>query len=135
MILETQLCIGCPMRHLMFDTAPLSDRASAPLRVRIMNTTTWLNAVQYYDKFYRPLQVIAENHLGGLDRNTNKYNDLRQLTETRLSHHNGAVIVLRKINYDHAGRITKVYQNINNAVSDQLVAQYEYNELGQLVDK
>src|SRR5690606_13450559 len=104
-------------------------------KVRIMNTTTWLNAVQYYDKFYRPLQVIAENHLGGLDRNTNKYNDLRQLTETRLSHHNGAVIVLRKINYDHAGRITKVYQNINNAASDQLVAQYEYNELGQLVDK
>jgi RHS repeat-associated protein len=105
------------------------------VKIRIVNTNTWLNAVQYYDKHYRALQVIAENHLGGLDRNTNKFNNLRQLIETRLSHHNGSVIVLRKVNYDHAGRIAKIYQNINSAPSDQLVAQYEYNELGQLVDK
>src|SRR5690606_6175695 len=101
----------------------------------IVYTNTWLNAVQYYDKYYRPLQVIAENHLGGLDRNTNKYNNLRQLSETRLSHHNNSVTVLRKYTYDHAGRITQVRQNVNGAPSDQLVAQYEYNELGQLVDK
>ncbi|MDH5250949.1 MAG: hypothetical protein OEW40_18295 [Cyclobacteriaceae bacterium] len=35
----------------------------------------------------------------------------------------------------HMGRITKIYQNINSAPTDQFVSQYEYNELGQLVDK
>src|SRR5690606_39769522 len=92
-------------------------------------------AVQYYDKYYRPIQVIAENHLGALDRSTNKYNSLRHLEESRLSHNNGAVIVLRKLTYDPAGRITQVRQNVNNAPTDQLVAQYEYNALGQLIDR
>lgn len=104
-------------------------------KIRIVNSDTWLNAVQYYDRYYRPLQVISENHLGGLDRNTNYYDELRQLSETRFSHHNAAVIVHKKFQYDHAGRIKQIFQNINNAPTDQLVAQYEYNALGQLIDK
>jgi RHS repeat-associated protein len=60
---------------------------------------------------------------------------LRQLAENRLSHHNSSVIVIKKMQYDHAGRVLKIFQNVNNAAADQLVAQYEYNALGQLVDK
>ncbi|WP_276374120.1 DUF6443 domain-containing protein [Chryseolinea sp. H1M3-3] len=104
-------------------------------KIKVLGSSVWLNAVQYYDKYYRPLQIIAENHLTGVDRNTNKFNNLRQLVETRFAHHNQSVIVLQKYHYDHAGRLTKIYHNINGAAADQLVAQYEYNELGQLVDK
>ncbi|HEY9047906.1 MAG TPA: RHS repeat-associated core domain-containing protein, partial [Ohtaekwangia sp.] len=43
--------------------------------------------------------------------------------------------VINKMLYDHMGRLTTVYQNNNGAASDQLLVKYEYNELGQLVDK
>jgi hypothetical protein len=53
------------------------------------------------------------------------------------SYHNAgtAVTVIDKFTYDDKGRLLKVYQNNNAAATDQLVAQYECNELGQLVDK
>jgi len=108
-------------------------------KTRMMGATpaaTWLNAVQYYDSYYRPIQVIAENHQGGLDRTTNSYSFPTRLDET-LQTHQGltTVTVDRKLKYDHVNRLTKIYQNINSASTDQLVAQYEYNDLGQVVDK
>jgi RHS repeat-associated protein len=101
-----------------------------------IGATTWLNAVQYYDPRYRPIQMLTENQFSGLDRTTIKYNNLKQAVEMKTTHTGGeTVTVVRKAEYDHAGRIFKIFQNINSAPSDQLVAQYEYNELGQLVDK
>jgi RHS repeat-associated protein len=40
----------------------------------------------------------------------------------------------QRYTYDHAGRSTAIYQTIDNG-TEQLVAAYEYNALGQLVDK
>ena len=107
-------------------------------KVRMVGSgvSTWLNAVQYYDSRYRPIQMFAENHLNGVDRTSLRYNDLRQLVETKMVHAGGeTVTIVRKVEYDHSSRPTKIFQNINGASSDQLIAQYEYNELGQLVDK
>ncbi len=99
-------------------------------------TTTWLNAVQYYDQYYRPIQIIAENHKGYLDRTTNHYTFSGRLEESKLSHQGSEIVtVLQKFTYDHVNRLTKIYHNINSASTDQLAVQYEYNELGQLVDK
>ena len=56
------------------------------------------------------------------------------------TYHNGGgtnqTTVINKTSYDIAGiRPVQMYQNIDNATTDQLVAQYDYNELGQVVDK
>jgi RHS repeat-associated protein len=43
--------------------------------------------------------------------------------------------VLNRFVYDAQGRLVKVFQNNNSALVDQLMVQYEYNEIGQLIDK
>jgi len=45
-----------------------------------------------------------------------------------------ALTVARNFTYDHAGRLLKTFHSINGA-TPVLLAQNEYNELGQLVDK
>jgi RHS repeat-associated protein len=42
--------------------------------------------------------------------------------------------ITRTFNYDHAGRLLKTWHSVNGA-TPVLLAQNEYNELGQLVDK
>lgn len=122
--------------HTAYSTRVAGLPTGGKVRMVGIGVSTWLNAVQYYDDRYRPIQMLTENQLNGLDRTTIKYNNLKQVTETKAVHNgNETVTVVRKMEYDHGGRIEKIYQNINSAGSDQLVAQYEYNELGQLVDK
>lgn len=122
------------------ETASILTGLPTGQKVRVVNSASpssqWLNGVQYYDTQSRPVQAISENHLGGLDRTTLKYSFRTQVSET-LQTHDGyeAITVRKKMIYDHGGRITEVYQNINNASSDQLVALYVYNELGQLIEK
>jgi RHS repeat-associated protein len=102
--------------------------------IRATPTSQWLNGVQYYDAKYRPIQMITENHLNGLDRNTNRY-ALGRVEETLQTHQVGASVKIgKKFTYDHANRIIRISQSINGS-ADQVVAQYEYNELGQLVDR
>ncbi|MBY0537300.1 MAG: hypothetical protein K2P88_15720, partial [Chitinophagaceae bacterium] len=45
------------------------------------------------------------------------------------------VKVLTKMEYDHAGRLIKVWKQLNNSGTDKLITENVYNELGQLKDK
>ncbi len=42
--------------------------------------------------------------------------------------------IARRLEYDHAGRLLKTWHSVNGA-TEVLLAQNEYNEIGQLVDK
>jgi hypothetical protein len=42
--------------------------------------------------------------------------------------------ITQRNDFDHAGRVVKTYHQINSN-TEVLAAQYEYNALGQLVDK
>jgi RHS repeat-associated protein len=106
----------------------------------IFGTTTWLYSYIFYDVYGRPIQVKSNNHLSTVvDNLVTQVYDFEGKVLTQKTYHNAGAgkvtTVLNKFNYDHMGRLTEVYQNNNNAPTDQLVAQYVYNEIGQQIDK
>ena len=104
-------------------------------KVVILGTNTYLNSVNYYDKYLRPIQLIAQNHLGGIDKMSNAYDFGGRLLKERIRHQGvQAVIVDKEITYDHGGRMLKVFHTINNG-SKILLADNHYNELGELIEK
>lgn len=108
--------------------------------VRVLNQDNWLTTVLFYDDRGRVIQTQSENFVGGRDRTTTEYSFhglvLRQWHHqtTDADRGNEDLMVLTKHEYDHADRLTHVYQKVGNA-DEQLLAFYEYNELGQLIDK
>jgi RHS repeat-associated protein len=115
-------------------------------RMKVLNSgatggSTWLNSVTYFDDRYRPVQALSTNALGLMDRQTTLY-DFVKAVQTKLVHNasgaTGSHTVERKFNYDHAGRLKKVWHQLTVGTTPQgwvLLAMNEYNELGQLIDK
>jgi len=105
-------------------------------KVKVLNTNTWLNSVQYYDDHYRTLQVIDENHFGKIDRVTNEYDFPGNITQSLLRHNNSTqtIVIQERYSYDLANRPLQVYHKINNQ-SEVLLSSLEYNELGQMIKK
>jgi RHS repeat-associated protein len=106
----------------------------------VLGTNTWLYTYTFYDRFNRPIQIRGNNYLSSaIDNLTTVVYDFEgKRIQTKTYHNAGGTnqtTVVNKFTYDHAGRLLKVYQNNNSAPSDQLLAQYSYNELGQMVDK
>ncbi len=106
----------------------------------VLGTSTWLYQYVFYDKYYRPIQVRSNNHLSAAIDNlsTFVYDFEGKLKVTKIYHDAGAGKVMSVVNtffYDDKGRLEQISQNNNNQPTDQIVVQYEYNELGQLVDK
>jgi RHS repeat-associated protein len=106
----------------------------------VLGTNTWLYTYTFYDRFNRPIQTRGNNYLSSaIDNITTVVYDFEgKRIQTKTYHNAGGTnqtTVVNKFTYDPAGRLLKVYQNNNSAPSDQLLAQYSYNELGQMVDK
>jgi RHS repeat-associated protein len=107
-------------------------------KTKVLNSTTWLKKIVYYDYRQRPLQSIVSNNKGGTDRSSILYDLIGKALQVKRYHNGGGsnvVTVVRKVIYDHATRVTQIYQKINSVPTDQLVAQFNYNELGQVVEK
>lgn len=98
--------------------------------------TRWLSSVTWYDKKYRPIQVISENYVGGVDRSTSLVDFTGKTLKTLLAHSSSgtSMTVLNEFEYDHAGRLKKTYQTTDGGTRVLLASSY-YNELGQLVEK
>ncbi|MEQ8424355.1 MAG: hypothetical protein RIA63_06575, partial [Cyclobacteriaceae bacterium] len=75
------------------------------------------------------------NHLGGLDRATFEYNFPGWTMKSQRYHATSAatVTVLEEYEYDHAGRITKMWHTLDGGTRTLLSAT-NYNELGQVVE-
>ncbi|SKC85021.1 DUF6443 domain-containing protein [Ohtaekwangia koreensis] len=105
----------------------------------IVGTSSWLVNYIFYDFKNRVIQVRSNNHLSLTADNLSsyEYNFDGSVKTTKVFHNAGGTnqtTVLNKYNYDHTGRLLRVYQS-NNGSADQLLVQYEYNEIGELVDK
>lgn len=104
----------------------------------IPGTSTWLRKFVYYDSDGRVIQVRSNTHLNTTPENlsTTVY-DFEKVLTTKIFNKLSAsdtTTVRTKYDYYRQGRVKHVRQkNRNNA--EQLVVKYEYNELGQVVDK
>ena len=111
-------------------------------KTKVLGQSTWLETVNFYDGKGRLLQTRSINHLGGEDIVTNKYDFSGKLLFTYIHHKNPAaddfseLRVLKKMTYDHAGRLTKVEsRNINQESVFQTLTSNTYDALGQLTQK
>ena len=104
-------------------------------KIKLIGTTTWLNAVTYYDKKYSAIQSVQEHHLGGTDRIFAEYNFPGWLMKSKRVHNSsvGSATIFEEFVYDHAGRLTKHYHTIDSGPR-VLLTDNKYNELGQVVE-
>lgn len=114
-------------------------------KTKILGTGTWLIQVSFYDQYYHVIQVRSNNQIktNVTDHTTNVVNFAGQALEAKqvktIGDPNGItntleITVSTRYEYDDMGRLTKVKQT-NPGASEITVAKYEYNPLGQLVDK
>ncbi|MDP4240347.1 MAG: DUF6443 domain-containing protein, partial [Bacteroidota bacterium] len=102
-------------------------------KVKVLDgSNTWLTSVSYYDDKARPIQVFNKNILGTWDRVTSKYDFTGKLLQSERTH--DALTLNNRYVYDQAGRKKEVYEQVNSDPEVEL-AEYNYNELGQLVKK
>ncbi len=101
-----------------------------------LNTDDFLTTISYYDDRYRVIQVVSENHLGGIDVISNQYDFTGGLRKTLSEHDNGSTTtkIFTEYEYDHANRLKDAYHTIDDGTRVHLYSN-EYNELGELIKK
>ncbi|MCK4699193.1 MAG: hypothetical protein KAT38_02620, partial [Bacteroidales bacterium] len=105
--------------------------------VVIPGSGQWLTMVSYYDKHGRVIQSVSDNHLGGTDRVSLLYDFPGKILKTVDLHSSDMLEftqVKKRYQYDHAGRLKRVFHQVNGE-SEVVLFENEYNELGELVAK
>ncbi len=92
----------------------------------------WLCTVNVYDEYGRIIQTIADNHKGGLDIVSNKFNFVGELWESKQEHTNSNIIIDKKYEYDRMGRLVSEKEKLNKTDTWITTSINNYNELGQL---
>lgn len=116
-------------------------------KCRVIGTNDWLFTVNLYDNKGRLIQVQSKNITGGTDILTTQYSWNGDRLMTILQQEKDGVnpeitVQCTKITYDDLWRVAKVEKKIkhpavnNGQMSEYaLLADYEYDELGQLKKK
>ena len=102
------------------------------------NAGGWIKQAIFYDQFGNAIQKQSNNlvNQGALDITSNAVDVYAgHITQTKQFKAISATTVINKMSYDLMDRITQQAVNVNGAATDQVIAKYEYNELGQLKDK
>ena len=107
---------------------------------KVLGTTNqYLMSLNLYDDKYRVIRTYNKNYLGGNDLFLTKYDFIGNILKTQQIHvkNTGAVAVIinQEFDYDHAFRLTEVYHQVEGNGDPVLMAEMEYNELGQLINK
>ncbi|MND83803.1 tRNA3(Ser)-specific nuclease WapA precursor [compost metagenome] len=113
-------------------------------KVNVLGSADFLWTVNYYDKEGRVIQQHNQNYVGGKDVINTKYSFVGQPLVVKRVHTNnkgtGTQTFLYWYQYDHMGRKTRVLHKVingtvNAAAQPVILADYAYNELGQLTAK
>jgi len=109
-------------------------------------TPSMLWKVNYYDEFGRTVQAYTQHYLGetlspyNYDKVVNTYDFVGEIVGTTRYHYNTTntsspvLTVANTYAYDHEGRKKQTSEQINNG-SSIILADNEYNEIGQLMTK
>lgn len=99
---------------------------------------TWAHSVSYYDKKYRIIQSISDIYQDGISGQevmSTAYNFVGQPIKAEYVHEGTeTVTITKRYDYDHTGRLLKVYHKINDN-PEVLMSSLKYNELGEVVEK
>ncbi len=110
-------------------------------KTKVLGTASqYLYEVNFYDDRGRAIQTQGINYTGVKDTTITQYDFSGKPLRNLLNHQKAGTNtqshrIVTKMNYDAAGRLLTINENIDNAGSDQLIATNTYNELGQLKKK
>ncbi|HQK36483.1 MAG TPA: hypothetical protein PLC81_02525, partial [Bacteroidales bacterium] len=96
-----------------------------------------LITVNYYDKYGKIIQIVSQNHKGGVDRISYRYKYINSnLIEQKNHQHgiNGSTItqtVIESNTYDHNGRLLTTKHKINSN-AEVILSALSYNEVSQM---
>lgn len=124
-----------PLDFSAIDTTSAVLGMTTGSKVRVLGTSTWLNSVVYYDDKLRAIQLISENHLGGTDRLSYAMDWEGKVLQSLMDHQGTeSVTVLSEYEYDDHGQHIQTFETVDG-LNRTLVAEYNYNVLGQLEEK
>ncbi|WP_320003987.1 RHS repeat domain-containing protein [Shiella aurantiaca] len=109
------------------------------IKKRVVGTSTLLTEYYFYDKYGRNIQVIKNNYLNTAslsDTLSNQFDFSGKVLKTlqKQTVSGLTTTILRRFEYYNQGQLKAVFQK-NNADTEQRVAYYNYNKLGQLAEK
>ena len=104
---------------------------------------SFLMTVYYYDRRLRPVEVLSDNHFGGLDAAFFEYDFEGKLVKSLYVHNfelpaQGNFTtekVYENFDYDSHGRLKTHWHRLNRMVNPVILSAFTYNELGQVVEK
>jgi RHS repeat-associated protein len=125
-----------PAENLKGQVTAVKTKILPNSEINLPGGPDYLISVSYYDKYYRVIQNITDNHLGGLDIISNQINFTGDILLTKENHDNGIdnIIVQHKYEYDNGKRLTKTKHKINTESWVTLNHQ-KYDELGRVKRK
>lgn len=108
-------------------------------KVKVLETSVWLNSTTYYDNRYRVIQTrsdLYDGSNGGKETTSTLYDFAGKVMRTKQNQVFGSenTTVDKYMAYDHPGRLTKVEQAINGT-NPTILSEQTYNALGQLMQK
>ena len=107
-------------------------------RIKVLNASTWMTWVNYYDEYGREIQLAGRNHLGGIDRTTTEF-DFAARELNKYTEHNNPIASTSKTikqtnDYNPDGTLKKVTHSIDGQIPVTLV-EYVYNVKGEVIQK
>jgi RHS repeat-associated protein len=118
---------------------PNSKSLLTGTKVRRLDTNQWLVSAMYYDDKNRLIQTQSENRFDAINQTDLVLDFIGQLDEERTIYRkpttapDSLIEIKNTYTYDHAGRKLEVVNTFNG--KSELLASYEYDELGRLVQK
>ncbi|HTE01718.1 MAG TPA: DUF6443 domain-containing protein [Mucilaginibacter sp.] len=108
-----------------------------------LSVSTWVTKATFYDKRGNPIQNQSGNHVYYLGRGVTDYktvvpdfSGVPQISKVSKKTSAGSpTTVLTMFTYDHMYRVKAVSQQYNGSGTTLQVAEYTYNELGQVTRK
>ena len=102
---------------------------------RILNSSTFLYQVTYYDQKYRPIQGIQQNHLGGYEVTSSEFDFSGNILSTKTTHTGVETLTRKTTNaLDHNFRLLSQTLQVNSEAPVEMVS-VDYNKLGQVIEK
>ena len=106
-------------------------------KVKVLDQNQWITTLTAYDKKGRPIYVHNKNpYLGTEDIIKTKLDFVGKVIQTESTHKKSGqsdIVIVDNFEYDHMARLKKQEQQL--AASTELIAQNDYDGLGQLIKK
>lgn len=101
------------------------------------STNAYIYSVSFFDDHDRIIQTRNTNYTGGKDTLSKQYSFNGKMLRAVLKHQKSLNtsqnhVITTKMEYDQAMRLKRIWKNIDNQSSDQLIDSIQYNELGQM---